>query len=315
MIRSRCDSRNTAFPVACLLTCYLIFTQAASAGVTQWVDIEVINGHLMVDTAIAGIPGRSIIDTGASVNAINGRFLEAQDLSFPKGEQVKIIGVHSTSLRNSYRTVPVNIFGSEVDFKGLVDLDFGPPEIQMILGAGFLRLFVFQIDYPNQRMRAITRDSVDQKTINNVKSIRDPQGGAPIVKVRLNDEKDVWLVMDTGNSGGILLQRSLAKKQKWLDRYSTVDGFSVGVNSGGRMQRFNLPRLTFGGFEIENPIVSVPAEGETIDLFKNVTFTGSRLQRSRSKAKGLLGYDVLKHFVVTVDFKSGRVHVEPGNTS
>jgi hypothetical protein len=76
-----------------------------------------------------------------------------------------------------------------------------------------------------------------------------------------------------------------------------------------RLRRFNLPGMTLGDFEIENPIISVPTEGNEIALFETTTPIGSRIPRSR-KAKGLLGYDVLKHFVVTIDYKSGHVHIE-----
>jgi len=314
MNQSRLDSRMPKFSATCLLTCYLVVAQSATAGVTQWVDIDVINGQLLVETEIAGIPGHALIDTGSNLNGINSRFLAATGLSFPKGKKVKISGAFGTSYRNSYREVPVKIFGTEVNFVDLVELNLRSPETQLTLGAGFLHLFIFQFDYPNRRMRAITRDSLDLKKLKNVESKGNPRGGSPIVKVRLNDEIDVWLIMDTGSSGGILVDRSLAEKQKWLDRYSTIEGFSVGVNSSGRMQRFNLPSMTFGGFEIENPIVSVPVEGETIALFEKETFAGSRLQRPR-KAQGLLGYDVLKHFVVTVDYRGGHVHLEPGSSS
>ncbi len=315
MSEPRIDFQMPHFVSGCLLICYMVVVQSATADVTPWVDIEVNNGLLFVATEVAGIHGHALIDTGAQINAINERFLATTGLSFPKGEKVKISGVYGTAYRNSYRKVPVRIFGTELDFADIIEVDLGPPEIQLIIGAGFLQQLIFQFDYPNQRMRAITRDSLDLKKLKNVVSRRDTGGGSPIVKVRLNDEKDVWLVIDTGSNGGVLMERSLASKQGWLDRYPAIDSVTVGVNSSGRMQRFKLPFMTFGGFQIENPIVSVPAEGESIELFKPASLTGSRIPRRRGKAQGLLGYDVLRHFVVTIDYTSGYVHIEPGSSS
>ena len=312
MSQSRPDSRMPTFAAACVLACCLAQAQPADAGATQWVDVEIANGWLLIDTEIAGIPGKALIDTGAQINGINRRFLEAADLSFEKGRPVKITGVHSTAYRDVYNRVPVSIFGTEVVFRDVVEGNMGPPEMQMSLGAGFLQLFIFQLDYPNERMRVITRDSLDLKKLKNVESKKDSRGGSPIVKVRLNDEKDVWLIMDTGSNGGVLLERKLAKKQGWLDRYPTVDGISVGSNSSGRMQRFNLPTMTFGPFDIADTSVSVPAEGAATALFEKRGFTGSRIKRNPRKSQGLLGYDVLKHFVVTIDYKTGYVHIEPG---
>lgn len=296
----------------CLLTCCFAVAQPANAGgATAWVDIDLIDGHLLVDSEIAGIPGHALIDTGAESNAINGRFLAASDLSFPTGRKVKIVGAFGTAERNTYREIPVKIFGTEMNFADLVEVNTRP-ETQLIIGAGFLKLFIFQFDYPNQRMRMITRDSLDLKKLKNVESKRDSRGGSPLVKVRLNDEVNVWLVMDTGASGGILLDRSVAVRKDWLDRYPTLDGVSSGANTRARLQRFNLPGMTFGEFEIENPIISVPVEGKEIALFETTTPIGTRVPRGR-KAKGLLGYDVLKHFVVTIDYKNGHVHIEPGS--
>jgi hypothetical protein len=289
----------------------LLFSCGPFAAVTEWVDIELRNGHIFVDTEILGVPGRALIDTGAGVNGINARFLSSVEHSLGRSGSVQISGAFGTSDRDVYRDVPVNIFGTELKFADLVELDIGSPEVQLILGAQFLQLFIFQFDYPNQRMRVITRDSLDLKKIKNVDSKRDPRGGAPLVRVRLNDERNVWLVLDTGASGGILLDRAVAKKEDWLERYPSVEGTSSGVNTRARTQSFNLPMMMFGVFEIENPIITVAEEGVDLAFLEGQASLGSRLPKG-SQAKGLLGYDVLKHFVVTIDYKAGQVHIAPG---
>ncbi len=88
-----------------------------------------------------------------------------------------------------------------------------------------------------------------------------------------------------------------------------------GVNSKGRTQRFNLPVMAVGGFSIENSSVTVAADGEAMEIFKTSGSTASRVSRHRGKARGVLGYDILKHFVVTIDYKTGHVHLEPGSRS
>lgn len=289
----------------------LICNCAAVAAVTEWVDIELHDGHLFVDTEIQGVPGRALIDTGAGVNGINAAFLSSVEHSFGRSGTVQISGAFGTSERDVYRNVPVKIFGTELKFADLVELDIGSPDLQLILGAQFLQLFIFQFDYPNQRMRLITRDSLDLKKIKNVDSKKDPRGGAPIVRVRLNDERNVWLILDTGASGGILLDRAIAKKEDWLERYPSIDGAASGVNTQARTQRFNLPEMTFGVFEIENPIITVAEEGVDLAFLEGKTSLGSRIPKGH-QAKGLLGYDVLKHFVVTIDYKAGHVHIAPG---
>jgi len=86
--------------------------------------------------------------------------------------------------------------------------------------------------------------------------------------------------------------------------------YSKGAIKAGETERFNLPTFEIGGFELTNVIVSVPPDGKKFELFQRDTKTGSRLRQKRRKSQGILGYDVLKHFVVTIDYKGGHVHLE-----
>jgi len=181
---------------------------------------------------------------------------------------------------------------------------------KLILGAPFLEQYVFQFDYPNKRMRLITRDSINLKKQKNVKSQRDFKTGDPIVRASLNDEKDIWLLLDTGNTGGVLIERKIANGRGWLKKYPTEMIGSRGATETGQIERFNLPKFEIGGFELGNVIVSVPAKGKTLEIFKREGKVGSHLGQSRTKSKGILGYDVLRHFIVTIDYQGGHVHLE-----
>jgi len=295
----------------CLHLSLISSVQPAHAGMTEWMDIRVVNGFLVVETEVSGIAGLSIIDTGAQANAINSQFLESSGLEFKKDRKVTIEGVFGKEKRSTYREVPATIFGAPVTFTRLVDLDLGAPDIQLFLGAGFLDSYIFQFDYANERMRLITRDSVDLKAIKNVDAKTDGQGGSMLVRVGLDEDTRAWLLMDTGSNGGILLDRDLARRLDWIDTYPKVDGVSSGAISSGQMEYFRVPSIQVGPFEIENVLVSIPAPGESPEFFETSTRTGSRLA-SRKSSAGLLGYDILKHFVVTIDYDRGHVHFYPG---
>jgi hypothetical protein len=284
---------------------------SAFAGATEWVNMRIVEGQLFVETEIAGITGYSLIDTGAEVNAVNGGFLASANLEYDKGRFVEIAGIFGTERRDTYKEIPVKVFGSNVNFHDLVDLELGVPDVQMILGASFLERFIFQFDYPHQRLRLITRDSIDLKKLKNVDSKRDRYGGAPLVKVGLSDKVDVWLVMDTGANGGIMIDRDLARRMDWLDSADKVQGKVSGVHSSGDMEHFTVPGIFFGPVELANVLVTIPASGQSMTLFEKYAPLGTRIARG-GKARGLLGYDVLKHFVVTVDYKTGYVHIHVG---
>ena len=293
----QCNTAAT-FVVRALLAAMLFVTTQAQAAVSEWVDIHVENGALWLDTKVGGVSGYTMIDSGAQISAINGSFLRTHDQKYSKGPEVTIAGVFEKAEHRTYNSVPVELFGSTINFKGLVELDFGGEKEQLILGAPFLELYVFQFDYPNKRMRVITRDSMDLKKVKNVKSKSDLRTGDPIVKVGLNGEREVWLLLDTGNSGGIIMERSIATRKKWLEKYPTKLVQGRGAISTGQSEQFNLPEFKIGDFDLSNVIVNVPAKGEDFELFERETRTGSRLRRSKTLAKGILGYDILKHFVV-----------------
>jgi predicted aspartyl protease len=277
----------------------------AQAGMTPWIDFTIYRGFLVIDTKILGIDGFSVIDTGAQISMIQSSFITNHDLKLEPAGNFRITGVNGEATRKSYRDVSVNLMGSATLFKRLVEVDLDD-RMQVLIGGDFLQNLYFQFDYPNKRLRGITRDSFNLKKIKNVVSKLDPATKQPMVKVRLNDEVNKWLVIDTGNSGGILLRRSAAKRFKWLDRYSAEQGISRGVATSAGVETFRLPVIGIGPFNVKNARVTVPQEGGELEMFKRDRSRSSQ----RQKTQGLLGYDVLKNFLVTIDYKSGALFIE-----
>ena len=292
-------------------TCVLlIFTllgwaQHVVAGVTPWVDFEIRDGHVLIPTSIEGIDGMSLIDTGAQVSFIERSFMRLHNLKFGNGRPMKIMGVGSSEMRKTFSNVPVRIMGTELNFKVLVEGKL-LNDTQLLIGGDFLSQLYFQFDYPNKRFRGITRDTFELKKIRNVESKLDPATRQPMVKVRLNDEKDVWLVMDTGNSGGVLLKRRVATRRGWLDEFDTEVNSARGVVGALDVETFRLPVLAIGPYDVKNARVTVPQEGKRFDIFQRQR----GLSDIRSKTQGLLGYDVWKNFLVTIDYRSGALFIE-----
>ncbi|MDD8059056.1 MULTISPECIES: aspartyl protease family protein [Shewanella] len=291
-----------------LLT-FVVVTIASfnSFAVTNWVDFEVINGHINLPVTINGIEGKAILDSGSQVNAINISFINKNKFEFSKGSKVDIKGVYGTETRQLYNNVNVKLFGADLELDELVGLRLGHHEVQLLLGAGLLEKFIFQIDYPNNRLRLFERDSIDLAKLKNIDMQIDRGTGQPIVKVELNGEKNAWLILDTGNNSGLFLKRTLATDSNWLSLYGAQSGTGYGVNNIASIDNFRLPEVKFGPFTIENVQSSVPADGQS-EFISGQDRSG--LSRIKGKnIKGLVGYDILKHFVLTIDYKSGHMHV------
>jgi len=285
----------------------LLLPCSAAAGVTEWIDIELESGHIKIPVKVAGIDTYAILDTGAQRNGLNQAFITKHGLSFPKGGKVRVKGVYGKEKRSSLNNVPVNLFGVDMSLDGLVGLSLGYHTNGLLLGAGFFENFITQIDYPNSRMRLLTRDALEMKRLNNIKLRKQKGSGQPIVKVTLNGEKSAWLLLDTGNAGGILLKRNVAQQNGWLEDHEVTSRTSSGANTTGVLDSFRLPELEFGPFTLSNVEVSVPAEGETANLVTQYSETGTHIKGK--KVQGLLGYDVLKHFVLTIDYRKGYAHI------
>jgi len=65
--------------------------------------------------------------------------------------------------------------------------------------------------------------------------------------------------------------------------------------------------VKFGPYEIGDVKVSFLAEGQKTNLESQYERTGSRIGGKR--VVGLIGYDLLKDFVVTLDYRYGKLHI------
>lgn len=286
----------------------LIITSCSTyAGVTPWLDFELDNGHIKIPVTVSGIEAKAILDSGSQVNAINQSFINKNKLKYVSGQKIIIKGVYGQEKKPTYNNVPTELFGTQFDLDSLVSMRLGKASNALLIGAGFFDKFIVQIDYPNKKMRLLTRDAVDLKKLKNIQMKAHKGTGMPIVKVNLNNEKNVWLLLDTGNSGGLFLKRSIATGSGWLEKFSVEGSVAMGANTFGINETFHLPSLKFGPFELENILTSVPAEGQKTQSFSS---SSSSLSRIKGKnIKGLLGYDILKHFLITLDYKGGRMHI------
>jgi Aspartyl protease/gag-polyprotein putative aspartyl protease len=283
----------------------MIITRLGFAEVTEWVDITLEHGHIKVPVTVNGVEGTALLDTGSQTNAINERFAEKHKDNLIQGRKFIISGAYGTEKKTSYNNVPITLFGADFKVDSVVPLKIGSS--LFLLGSGFFSNFIFQFDYPNNRMRLITRDSMNLRELQNIKMKVIKQGSWPIVILDLDNKKKVHLIMDTGSNGGLLIKRSIAEDLGWLEKHPSISVKSRGVNTTSMIDRFNIPSLKFGPFVLENVITSVPSEGEkfNIDFFQ-------RQRSSRFNVKsiqGIIGYDILKHFVLTLDYKKGYMHV------
>ncbi|MBQ4880336.1 pepsin/retropepsin-like aspartic protease family protein [Pseudoalteromonas luteoviolacea] len=288
-----------------LLSLGLLFNAYAHAAVTPWLDFTYQNGLVTVPVTVSGIESYAVLDTGASDNSINQNFIEANKLTYTHSGNVNIQGAFDVKRNKVYQKVPVSFFGIETQLENIAEVDIGGPENSLLFGRGFFKLFNTQIDYPNRRIRLLTHDHLDLKKFENIGFKMQKGYDQPIVKVELEGES-AWMLLDTGFSGGIIIERRFAKKFGWLDTENERVDFA-GVNSVESMETVRAKEVKFGPYMLSNVKVAFPEKGSKVKVSSQYSHSSSHVKGA--KVKGTIGYDVFKHFVMTMDLKNGNLHV------
>jgi len=275
----------------------------ALADMTEWADFQVIDGLLVFDIELYGKPAKALIDSGSQINMISVKAVEENRTEVQRGKKITTSGVIGSEKSDIYKNVPVTLFGIKTKLVKVSTIEKEYADI--FLGLPFLRSFIIQIDYPNSKIRLLTKESIDLELYENI-AMKTHQGtNFPLVEVSLNDENNVWLVLDLAYTGSIFLDRAIAKRKGWLKKFSLSKTELHGAIEQLESESFWLPEIQFGPIELENIKVTIPPEGENIHLFE--------IDTSLTHINGVLGYEVLKHFVLTIDFKIGKMHIGYSN--
>ena len=291
-----------------LLCLFVAATIPALAAVTPWLELKIENGHISIPITISGVETKAILDTGSQINALNRAFRNKHELRFGTGQNYKLRGVHGEETVNSFNQVPVNLFGAEMKLDGLADISLGHHTTGLLLGAGFLEQFVLQIDYPNKRIRFVTHGTLKMSKLQNIDFQLQKGSAMPIVRIGLGQDKSAWVLFDTGSNGGLLLNKAMADSMGWHDTLATEQTASVGVTSHvAVMNNYRIPEVQFGPYLLEHVLVSVPADDSRIMLPDQHKELGTNIRGK--KIQGILGYDVLQHFLITIDYKNGYAHI------
>jgi len=306
------------------------FANAATPLMSEWVDIRIEAGQILIPSTIDGQSGESIINMGSRRSFVNSAFLSTHTLALDYGRDITIAGVHKNAPQPFVRRLPIDLFGETMILQYPVVADLGSSNVQMLLGGGLLQRLIFQFDFPNQRMRLMPRNAINLRKTGNVETKRDAPSGLPMVRVRLNNQANLWLTLNTGMSSGMLVRKRTARRHGWLEKFPAKPTISQGIHSTADMLTFNLPTMEIGPYTLESPIVSVAQGPKEPAVFQRKSILGPELRTTSplterigvkyknfsNQSDGFLGYDVLKHFVLTVDYKTAAVHLsqpEPGS--
>jgi len=294
-----------------LIALVLACAAPAFGGASKWFPIEIENGQIFLPITLNGEAAHALIDTGSTSNAISQAFLDSHEGGYTRGKVIRMTGINGEYDTNMINGVQLGLFGMEFGVDQLTPVY--SDGFEFILGVPFFNLFVVQIDYPGRQMRVIDRESIDMRKFSNVKMKHSTNSPRALVRVDMNGEYKPWLLLDTGNNAGILMQRFRAEKLGWLESYAAERSSLTGIaDEVAAIDVFTIPAMTIGPFEMEDVEVMVPGPGQELNLRDRGSEewqTGTRIKRGKA-SDGILGYDILQHFIVTFDHKRALLNLD-----
>ena len=258
---------------------------------SEWVPFEKPNNHILVDVTINGQTIKAIVDTGANISAISKSV--AKQLSVKPGKgHVWVGGMVGDKKMRLSKTTEVELpglFSRAVNFVIFEDME----NIGLILGMDFMFFDVLQFDYVNNRLRFAT---------SNVFSF-NPESAIPMeisanryfVKASI-ENIELKMLLDTGNAGNIYIPYDGIKDSSLYSKLNDME--KITKDKGGLHERaFSYYKAKTNNFTL-GPYV-----------LENVTYGIASKETPLSDDYSILGYDILKNFIVTMDIKNSNLYL------
>lgn len=261
-------------------------------GVT--VPMQDMGGRPVVELKINGKgPYRFILDTGAATTVVSDELSRELSLSAPAGMQVAAVGggtppaivvIHDARIGGAMLE---GMIAAVIPLGGLLKGENAP---RGVLSAASFPGYLLTYDYPGKWI-SIKKGALQSADSKSIFQYREEQV-LPTVPVRIAGH-DTEVHLDTGSGFGLMLPEKfltelpLASQPKEASRVHTHAG--------------------------EFPVSIARVDG-TIELGKykldsdEVRFSDAR--PGPGPATGNIGYEVLRHFVVTLDSKNRRIRLE-----
>jgi hypothetical protein len=291
-----------------IVTSALLLAAAAARG-QEWIPLTIRDGVPTFPVVLEGREATALLDSGSTGNSIDAAYVAANDIPL-SGRRYHVTGAFSQDvLVRSVAWLDVRMFGLGVRLRDTPALEH--PNTPLIIGATAIDGLVVQFDYPSSRMRILPPKAVDMGKNANL-PLRAANGGwRPAIEVEFPGGEKHWLMLDTGSSGQTVITRAVARRLGLLNAADAREASSTDVlGSVAQLRVVTLPSLRIGPYELGNVPVAIPAEGDDLLVRqgRNAPLTGTHVIRG-ARVSGVVGYDVLRHFVITLDLAGMKAHI------
>ncbi len=265
-------------------------------GGVQTVPIVEIGSHIGCTVSVDGEAYAFLIDTGAQNVLIDSRV--ARRMRLDEEGALEVRGAVRTGGLHVARLPQLMIGGASLDDLVVSTIDLQPSSggatVDGILGYPFFASGLVQLDFANNVMRFGAPGSFDPP---GQRIDLDVDREVPEATVRINDAIDTPFIIDSGNSGDVLLYRPFVDAHPGVVPATGTRSVNFGVGGSDQTYRTHLDSLRLGTFPLEHLSVDVvlAANGAFADRVDG----------------GNLGLDVLRRFIVTFDLGNAAMYVLP----
>lgn len=260
----------------------------ASAGAASAEPLHQFNGRLFIEAELNGVRSEALLDSGAEATLVDPAL--AARAGLPEGMPQVIRGSAGESRARIVEGATVRALGVELHPEVVVVTDLGDLSRRLIRRP--TELIVGRELFDAARLRiAIAQGSIEvvDRTLApaGTRLALTPHAGIESIPVTVSG-RPAQAEFDLGNGSDVLISRALARKLQ----LKTV-GRKRGGGIGGAIERdlVTLPELEVGGVRFRDQPAAVDDQPNANDLN--------------------IGTAVLRHFLITADFKERAVWLLP----
>lgn len=266
----------------------LLFTSMLWATAAAAEPLIVDNGRLFIQVRINGVQTEALLDSGAEATLVDPSL--AAEAKFAAGERVRMKGSGGEQDVMLVPGIKIEALGRTIPAADVVVMDLADLSTRLIkrptraiVGREVFDAGPIRIDLQQSDVAALPADAVPQ----GVKLPLTEHNGIETVPVTLGREA-AQAVLDFGNGSGVMIGKELAAK--------------MGLKPIGKVKGGGI------GGEIERDLVVLPEMTLAGRSFRDVQ---ASVDETSSRADINVGTPILKHFVVTADFKGRAAWFAP----
>jgi predicted aspartyl protease len=276
-----------------------LLNQTIHADAVQTVPLAERNSHLTCRVAIGGKEYDFLLDTGAQSVLLDSHV--AREAGLLELGALEVRGVSRTGGLHVLNLPRIdiglahldNLVASSIDLRGSLG---GAGRLDGILGMPFFASAMVEIDFAHRAMRFGVPGSFVPR---GQRVPLDGDRGLVEAVFRLDGSIDAPFIVDTGNSGELLLYHPFVTAHPGIVPFSGSIVTNYGIGGFAPTYRSSLDELLLGDVPLYHQIADV------------VTSTkGAFADRIDA---GNVGLGVLRNFIVTFDLANGALYLEKGD--